>query len=66
MLTAGMPARLTGMVKISFKYMVSGSSVWEPSLNAVVGAVGPITTSYFLNTSSKSCLISVRTFCAFK
>ncbi|MNF10219.1 hypothetical protein D3C80_2110960 [compost metagenome] len=54
------------MVSISFKYIVSGSSVCEPSLNAVVGAVGPMTTSYFLKTSSKSCLIRVRTFCAFK
>ena len=37
---AGNPARLTLMVKMSLKYMVSGSSVRSPNLNAGVGEVG--------------------------
>ena len=39
------PARLTGVVNKSFAYIVKGSSISSPILNAVVGAVGPTTTS---------------------
>ena len=41
----GKPARLTGVVNKSFAYIVKGSSISSPILNAVVGAVGPTTTS---------------------
>ncbi len=61
---AGMPARLAGTVRISARYMESGS-VFSFSLNAMVGIVGPAITS----TSRKIRLKSARTFsratCAF-
>ena len=41
----GKPAKLTGVVNKSFAYIVKGSSISSPKLNAVVGAVGPTTTS---------------------
>src|SRR4051812_8799055 len=62
----GSPARLTEIVKISDRYICSGSSVFSPILNAVVGAVGVMMTSQFLNASSKSFLINARTFCALR
>ena len=41
----GKPAKLTGVVNKSLAYIVNGSSISSPKLNAVVGAVGPTTTS---------------------
>ena len=41
----GKPARFTGVVNKSFAYIVNGSSISSPILNAVVGVVGPTTTS---------------------
>ena len=49
---------------MSFKYIASGSSVFAPSGNAAVGAVGPTITSQFAKTASKSRAISVRTLVA--
>ena len=40
MLIAGMPARSAGIVNTSDRYMASGSAVFSPSRNAVVGDVG--------------------------
>jgi hypothetical protein len=37
---AGTPARFTEMVKISDKYIWSGSSLFSPNLNAGVGVTG--------------------------
>ena len=39
------PAKLTGIVATSFKYIASGSLLFSPILNAVVGAVGETNTS---------------------
>ena len=36
----GRPAKLTGTVKISFKYIETGSSVFSPILNAELGVDG--------------------------
>src|SRR5579859_1894620 len=44
-LMAGWPARLDAMVQTSDRYMARGSAVFAPSRNAVVGAVGPSSTS---------------------
>ena len=38
---AGMPARFAVIVKISLKYIDTGSLVFSPSAKAVVGDVGP-------------------------
>ena len=44
----GTPARFAGMVVTSLRYICIGSSIFSPSLNAVVGAVGvAITTVVF-------------------
>ena len=45
-LMAGWPARLLGMVQTSDRYMLRGSPVLAPSGKAVVGAVGPRSTSH--------------------
>ena len=37
---AGNPAKLTGTVKISFKYIETGSSFLSPILNAALGVDG--------------------------
>ena len=63
-LIAGMPASDPGMVARSFRYIAIGSSTFSPNANAVTGDAGEISTSAAPNASSKSCLISVRTFCA--
>ena len=63
---AGTPARLADMVKMSERYMVSGSEILSPILKATVGDVGVMMTSKFSNTLSKSCFISVLTFFALK
>jgi len=36
----GSPAKFTGIVLNSVRYILSGSAVLSPTLNAVVGAVG--------------------------
>ena len=41
----GSPVRLALTVKMSFKYICTGSLVFSPSLNAGVGVVGVATTS---------------------
>ena len=46
---AGSPARLTPTVYMSSKYIVKGSVVFSPILNAGVGVVGLIITSTFSN-----------------
>ena len=61
----GIPARLHDMVKMSDRYMVSGSWVFSPSLKAGVGHVGVAITSHVLNASSKSRFISALTSDAF-
>ena len=60
----GMPARLAGTVKMSARYMASGSAVFSPKRNAVEGVVGVATTSHVSSACSKSRRMSVRTFCA--
>ena len=54
---AGMPARFAGTVRMSARYIESGS-LFSPSLNAIVGMVGPAITS----TSAKIRWKSFRTF----
>jgi len=61
---AGMPARLIGTVKKSFRYIASGSSVFSPSPKATEGEVGVTTKSTLPKAASKSSAIRVRTFCA--
>ena len=60
----GVPARFTGMVATSLRYIASGSSSFSPMRKAVVGAVGEMRTSTFSKAASKSRCTSVRTFCA--
>ncbi len=60
----GTPAMFAGMVATSLRYIASGSLSFSPSLNAVVGAVGEISTSAFSKAASKSRWIRVRTFWA--
>ena len=50
----------------SHRYMESGSCVLAPIGNATVGEVALTIASHFLNASSKSRLINVRTFCALR
>ncbi|MNH42701.1 hypothetical protein D3C79_1044530 [compost metagenome] len=49
---AGTPAKFIGIVKISFAYIVIGSSTFSPILKAGVGDVGPMMTSKSSNTLS--------------
>ena len=49
----GEPAKLAGIVKISCKYISTGSFVFSPDLNDVPGVVGDKITSTFLNASLK-------------
>src|SRR4029453_8772127 len=65
-LSPGSPARLQGKVKTSLRYIASGSLTFSPMRKAAVGEVGEITASTVRNASAKSCLMSVRTFCAFR
>jgi len=58
----GIPARLADKVKMSDKYMVSGSSTFSPILNAGVGAIGDTMTSQLSNAFLKSSRISERTW----
>src|ERR1019366_135050 len=61
MLTAGCPARLDGMVQTSDRYMVSGSPVFAPRAKAVVGAVGPSSTSQWREAAADPPMILVGT-----
>ena len=45
---AGRPAKFTGTVKISFKYIETGSSFFSPILNAELGVDGVKIASTFL------------------
>src|SRR5438094_10611900 len=63
---AGRPARLTEMVKMSDRYMVSGSAVFSPRRKAVVGATGVTSASQRASACWKSRRMSVRTCCAFR
>ena len=58
------PAKFAVTVKMSPRYIWSGSPVFSPIRYAAVGATGVRIASQNLNTSSKSFRISVRTFCA--
>ena len=49
---------------MSERYIASGSSLFSPILNAVVGLVGVSSTSNFSNAAAKSRLMSVRAFWA--
>ena len=60
----GTPARFTGIVVTSLRYIWIGSSTFSPRRNAVVGADGVAITSTSANAASKSRWMSVRTFCA--
>ena len=62
----GSPAMLTVTVKMSLRYICSGSPLTSPMPKAGPGVVGVSSTSTFSNASSKSRLISVRTCCAFR
>ena len=61
----GIPARFVEIVKISERYICIGSPVFSPIRKAGVGVVGVRITSHFANASSKSRLISARTWEAF-
>ena len=62
---AGTDAILIDTVQISAKYISSGLFVFDPISNAVVGATGVNSTSYFLKHSSNLFFTYVLTFCAF-
>src|SRR5277367_2357376 len=62
----GKPARFTEIVKMSDRYIVSGSFIFSPSLKAVVGATGVTIKSHCSKARSKSLRIRVRTFCPFR
>ena len=63
---AGKPDKFTGTVKISFKYIETGSSDFSPILNAEPGVDGVNIASTSLKALSKSFLINCLIFCAFK
>jgi hypothetical protein len=54
------------MVRMSERYIWSGSSIFSPNLKGGVGEVGVTMTSQRLNASVKSCRIRVRTLSAFR
>src|SRR5262245_30800344 len=58
----GRPAMLTVTVKMSLRYISIGSPPFSPSPKAGVGVAGVRIASTVSNASSKSRLISVRTF----
>src|SRR2546423_2302439 len=63
----GNPAMLTGSVHASDRYIETGSAIRAPKRKATVGLVGATSASKpSAHSASKSCLISVRTFCAFR
>ena len=53
----GMPARLAGTVKMSARYIASGSAVFSPKRNAGEGVVGVATTSQDSRACSKSFIV---------
>ena len=55
---------LAGTVKISFRYMAMGSSIFSPSAKAAVGVVGVRMASTRPKASAKSRAIRLRTRCA--
>ncbi len=61
----GMPANEAGTVKISFRYILIGSSSFSPIGNAGLGVVGVNIISQFLKAVAKSSAINFLTFCAF-
>ena len=63
-LIAAWPARFVGMVNTSQRYMVSGSLVLSPILNATVGDVGVRMASQLAYAAAKSSAISRRSFWA--
>ena len=63
-LSPQMPERLAEMVKISIRYICSGSSVFSPILQAAMGEVGVTRASTFSKALRKSLRMSVRTFWA--
>ena len=65
-LMPGSPARFPPSVSTSHRYIDSGFWVFEPIGNATVGEVALMIASHFSNAASKSRLISVRTFWAFR
>src|SRR5438067_1888831 len=62
--SAGSPASGAETVKMSSKYICTGSSTLAPIGKAVVGDVGPMMTSQRSKAWAKSPAISRRTFCA--
>jgi len=65
--TPAIPAMFAGSVHASERYIATGSAVRAPNLNATDGDVGATRASMpDPNTSSKSRLISVRTFWALR
>src|SRR5262245_25488670 len=62
----GRPAMFTVTVKMSLRYICTGSPETSPMPKAGPGVVGVNSTSTCSNTVSKSRLISVRTFCALR
>ena len=61
----GSPAKLTGTVKMSERYMLMLSLRLAPNLGAVDGATGQISASQRPNTSPNSAMMRLRTFRAF-
>ena len=59
---AATPARFTGIVATSLKYMATGSLLFAPIGKATVGVVGETNTSTDEKALAKSCVINVRTF----
>ncbi len=65
--TPGSPAMLTGSVQASDRYIETGSARRSPKRNATDGEVGATRASKpCAQSASKSPLISVRTFWAFR
>ena len=60
----GSPAMFTVTVKMSLRYICTGSPLTSPMPKAGPGVVGVSSTSTFSKASSKSRLMRVRTFCA--
>ncbi|MNV92536.1 hypothetical protein D3C71_1871480 [compost metagenome] len=63
-LMPGRPARLVESVKMSARYICTGSAVFSPSFHATVGATGPMITSHWLKARWKSSAMMRRIFCA--
>src|SRR6185503_8717241 len=65
-LMPGRPARFTVTVKMSLRYMATGSSALSPRLKAAEGAVGVSRASTFSHACSKSSAMRRRTFRALR